>query len=151
MPCPHCVYILKVIRDVQLHHLFFFPLRIENEREREREMLRTKMWIVFNSSITFTRWHERRSRPLNKLFACVCVSVSACVQPRPYRFGDRRKGEQGQTGGWACNAQRKWKARGRMTKPSSRSFYILPPPPYFLLYTVYTPSIVYLNCPQGPL
>lgn len=116
-------------------------------------MLRTKMWIVFNSSITFTRWHERRSRPLNKLFACLCVCVCkcecVCAASSISIWRPSRKGEQGQTGGWACNGQRKWPARGRMTKPSSRSFYILSPPLFLTIQ--YTPSIVYLNCPQGPL
>jgi len=91
------------------------------------------MWIVFNSSITFTPWHERRSRSLNKLFACVCVCKCECVCASSISIWQRRKGEQGQTGGWACNGQRKWKARGRMTKPCSFSSFLSTPSTHCIL------------------
>lgn len=62
---------------------------------------------------------------------CLCVYVSACASS--ISIWRRRKGEQGQTGGRACNGQRKWKARGRMTKPCI-FFFLLPP--HFFFYCI---------------
>ena len=125
------------IPDGQLHHLF-----VGNEKMIERCCTRRCGWSSIHPSHSLLGMSDL-GRWISSILVCVCVCVRerecVCIVNIDLATTKRRARTNGRKDGRACNGQRKWKARGRMTKPRT-----LPPPsPAFLSrysYCILEPS-----------